>query len=78
MIGRRFLVDVVVIQHALNDVWPRLWPDYKVDYSHYRTPYKEIEFTGLNRMLLRISHLWCAGFIRTSKDRIPLRHERLD
>ena len=32
--------DVVVIQQAYGDVEPRLWPDLKPDYSHYREPWR--------------------------------------
>jgi len=28
--------DVVVIHHAVNDVWPRLYPNYRSDYTHNR------------------------------------------
>ncbi len=28
--------DLVVIQHGLNDVWPRVWGDIQSDFSNYR------------------------------------------
>jgi lysophospholipase L1-like esterase len=52
--------DVVVIQHALNDVWPRLWPEYANDYSHYRTPFRPLEFSTLDGHLFRWSRTYAA------------------
>lgn len=47
--------DMVIIQHAVNDVWPRIWPNYKTDYSHYRTPYRKLEFESLDGFFFRLS-----------------------
>lgn len=51
--------DVVLIQNAINDVIPRFYPDYQLDYSHFRTDFAPLEVTPLRRLAYR-SHAWLA------------------
>jgi hypothetical protein len=34
-----FKPDIVFVHHGVNDFPPRVWPDFKPDYSHYRKPW---------------------------------------
>lgn len=52
--------DVVVFHHAVNDVWPRLYPDYRADYSHYRVPWEDAELSAWDKRLIGWSDLWAA------------------
>lgn len=49
--------DVVLIQNAINDVIPRFYPNYKNDYSHYRTDFAPLEVTTWRRLAYR-SQAW--------------------
>lgn len=51
--------DVVLIQNAINDVIPRFYPNYKDDYSHYRTDFAPLEVTTFRRFAYR-SQAWLA------------------
>lgn len=75
--------DVVVIQHALNDVWARMWPDYRTDYSHYRTPYQKVQFGPIDGFLFL--HWRTYAFVRlknwgpndlTSRNTKPITNRR--
>ncbi len=52
--------DIVVIHHGVNDVAPRLYPDYRSDFSHYRVPYRALDISWLERTLLSWSRLYLA------------------
>lgn len=49
--------DVVLIQNAINDVIPRFYPNYKPDYSHFRTVFRPLDVSALEQLLCR-SHAW--------------------
>ena len=36
-----FHPDVVLVHHGMNDCFPRVWPDYRPDYSHYRISWRD-------------------------------------
>lgn len=59
--------DVVILHHSVNDVNPRMWPDYRSDFSHYRTPWRELKFSLLHRTLTRASALY--SFIHFRRNR---------
>ncbi|MGC9326291.1 MAG: SGNH/GDSL hydrolase family protein [Candidatus Hinthialibacter sp.] len=33
--------DAVLVHHGMNDSFPRIWPDFQVDYSHYRIAWRD-------------------------------------
>jgi lysophospholipase L1-like esterase len=39
LLGQDYAPDVVVIHHAVNDLEPRWWPDYRSDSFHFRQPW---------------------------------------
>jgi len=49
--------DVVIFHEAVNDVAPRMWPGYRPDYCHYRTPWTVPRFAAPLRWLVRCSSL---------------------
>ncbi|MCH2104629.1 MAG: SGNH/GDSL hydrolase family protein [Planctomycetes bacterium] len=57
----RFEPDLVVIHHSVNDVWPRLYPGYRADYSHYRVQWRDVELSELDAALISWSDLWAAS-----------------
>lgn len=60
--------DVLVIHHAVNDVHPRVSPNFKPDYSHYRKSFVFPE-EGFSDYLARLSTLYAAfryRFLRQS------------
>ena len=57
--------DVVVIQQAYGDVEPRLWPDLKPDYSHYREPWRRPRAGRLERLAVYGSDLYAAWRLRS-------------
>ncbi len=52
--------DLVLLHHAINDVFPRLWPGFRSDYSHYFHPWSQPRFSLLRRVLTRWSALYAA------------------
>lgn len=50
--------DVVVYQHALGDVAPRLWPGLLRDYSHYRRPWRQRLCGPLEELAVEKSELY--------------------
>jgi GDSL-like Lipase/Acylhydrolase family len=46
-----FAPDVVIVHHGVNDGPPRLWPDFKPDYSHFRISWRE---SGLPKFMQRM------------------------
>jgi hypothetical protein len=49
--------DLVILLHAINDTNPRLFPGYRTDQAHWRTPWKEPDLGPLTRLLLHGSDL---------------------
>jgi lysophospholipase L1-like esterase len=60
LVVSRYQPDVVVIHHAVNDVWPRLYPDYRSDYTHYRVPWEDAQISSWDKNLIAWSRLWAA------------------
>jgi lysophospholipase L1-like esterase len=60
LVVSRYQPDVVVIHHAVNDVWPRLYPNYRSDYTHYRVPWEDAQLSALDKRLIAWSRLWAA------------------
>ena len=60
----RYEPDVVVIHHAVNDVWPRLYPDYRSDYTHYRVPWEDAQLSSWDKALIAWSRLWATHRIQ--------------
>lgn len=60
LVVSRYEPDVVVIHHAVNDVWPRLYPDYELDYTHYRVPWEDARLAWWDRALIASSWFWVA------------------
>lgn len=50
--------DVVVVLHAINDVWPRMWPDFEEDYRHYRSSWHDPQRGPLVNWLFQHSALY--------------------
>ncbi len=63
---RRFEPDVVIVQQAVNDVWPRLWPGYVDDYRHYRAPWRDVAFGRFDGWLFQRSRLYALWRVRTT------------
>jgi len=55
-----YQADAVVFHHAVNDVWPRLYPGYRTDYTHYRVPWEDADLSGWDKRLIAWSDLWAA------------------
>jgi len=60
--------DLVIIHHSINDVRPRLWPDYKTDYSHYRKTWSAIEFGAFDRFMVEHSDAYASHLLGTLAD----------
>ncbi|MBJ21525.1 MAG: hypothetical protein CL933_19120 [Deltaproteobacteria bacterium] len=60
----RYEPDVVVIHHSVNDVWPRLYPGYRSDYTHYRVPWEDAQLSAWDKRLISWSRLWAAHRIQ--------------
>jgi lysophospholipase L1-like esterase len=56
--------DVVVIHHAVNDVFPRLAPGFRADYRHYRHPWEQPHHSWAHRFLTRWSDLYAVLQLR--------------
>lgn len=63
-----FEPDVVIVHHAVNDVRPRLWPNYRTDYAHFRRPWTEPSYGTLGRYLIRSSVLVAALELKRHAD----------
>ncbi len=50
--------DIVIVHHAANDGGPRLYPNYRSDFSHYRKGWDLPQKHWLDRALTAGSHLW--------------------
>jgi lysophospholipase L1-like esterase len=60
LVVARYEPDVVVVHHAVNDVWPRLHPGFRSDYTHYRVPWEDARLAWWDRELIAHSRLWVA------------------
>jgi lysophospholipase L1-like esterase len=60
LVVSRYQPDVVVIHHSVNDVWPRLYPSYRSDYTHYRVPWEDAQVSSFDKRLISWSRLWAA------------------
>ena len=49
--------DIVVVHHAINDVAPRLYQDYRNDYMHYRTAWSPPPFSLWQQAIVTYSDL---------------------
>ena len=58
--ARDFAPDVVVVHHAINDVFPRLAEGFRSDYRHYTHPWREEPTSFLHRFLTRWSDIYAA------------------
>jgi len=56
--GRDYAPDVVIVHHAINDVFPRLAEGFRADYRHYTHPWREEPTSFLHRFLTRWSDLY--------------------
>jgi lysophospholipase L1-like esterase len=54
--------DVVLIQSAVNDVTPRLYPGFRADYGHFRKPLQPVEPGPAARAVYRSQLLVIAGW----------------
>ncbi len=63
-----FEPDVVIVHHAVNDVRPRLWPNYRTDYAHFRRPWTEPSYGAVGRFLIRSSVLVAALELKRHAD----------
>ena len=64
--------DFVVIHHAVNDVWPRLYPGYRSDFTHYRVPWQDAQLSSWDKGLIAWSTLWAAVRIQ-DRDLVGIR-----
>lgn len=67
LVVQDYAPDVVVIHEAVNDVEPRRFPGFRMDYSHYRKPWTEVHFSLPYRVLARASDLFAASQMRTGQ-----------
>ncbi len=58
--------DVVIVLHGINDVWPRVWPGFRNDYSHYRSAWRDLSMGPFERALFHASALY--GLLRLRND----------
>jgi len=72
LVVSRYQPDVVVVHHSVNDVWPRLYPDYRPDYTHYRVPWEDARISRWDRALIGYSRLWAAWRIQ-DRDLVGIR-----
>jgi lysophospholipase L1-like esterase len=72
LVVSRYQPDFVVIHHAVNDVWPRLYPDYRSDYTHYRVPWQDARLSSWDKGLIAWSTLWAAVRIQ-DRDLVGIR-----
>lgn len=68
LVVQDYAPDVVVVHHAINDVRPRLWPNYRPDYSHYRRPWSPPSFGDLERALIEHSDAFTAWTLSARPD----------
>jgi len=47
--------DLVVIHHAINDLWPRNRDGFRADYTHWRRPLRMPEYGAADRLLIGLS-----------------------
>jgi len=81
LVVSRYQPDIVVIHHSVNDVWPRLYPNYQADYTHYRIPWVDADVSGWDITLMQWSRLWAAVRIQdpdlvTIRERVIRRVDR--
>lgn len=50
--------DIVILHHAVNDLEPRYWPDYRTDFFHYRRSWRFTNRPLILRWLVRHSDLF--------------------
>lgn len=62
--------DVVLLHHAGNDVFPRLAPGFRADYSHFTHPWTENRRSWPVRFLTRWSDVYAAWMLRTQRFRL--------
>ncbi|MBN2325874.1 MAG: hypothetical protein JXR73_01880 [Candidatus Omnitrophica bacterium] len=68
-----FSPDAVIVHHGMNDSFPRIWPDFQPDYSHYRIGWRDQ--SGLLGMKL-FPGSWVYAYLQIKNDvsRIALRN----
>jgi lysophospholipase L1-like esterase len=66
LVVQDYAPDVVVVHEAVNDVDPRRWPGFRMDYSHYRKPWTEIRYSLPYRLLVRFSDVFAASQLKTA------------
>lgn len=54
-----FKPDFVIVHQGCNDVPPRIWPDFKPDYSHFRTGWRETALPSPIKWIVSRSWLGC-------------------
>ena len=52
--------DLVIIHHSINDVRPRLWPNYKTDYTHFRHSWTSDDFSDFDQFMIEHSEAYAA------------------
>ncbi|MFT5285003.1 MAG: lysophospholipase L1-like esterase [Planctomycetota bacterium] len=50
--------DLVLVHHATNDVLPRMYPEYRSDYAHFRHPWVQLDLPEWQRWLIGASQLY--------------------
>lgn len=65
-----FHPDVVVLHDGVNDVFPRLAPGFRSDYTHYARPWNTIRFSAPVRFLTRWSDLFALWELRNVRIRL--------
>ena len=54
---RDYSPDIVIVHHSINDVAPRLYRDYRNDYTHFRTTWSPPPYTLWQQALVTVSDL---------------------
>ncbi|HKX45354.1 MAG TPA: SGNH/GDSL hydrolase family protein, partial [Planctomycetota bacterium] len=69
LLAQDYAPDVVVLHHAVNDVPPRTYADYRLDYSHYRKPFEPPQTGSWLRTLFRTSR---AALLLRARSGLPM------
>ena len=62
--GQDYRPDLVFIHHASNDLFPRLAPGFRSDYTHFFHPWRTRPTSALHRFLTRWSDLYALQELR--------------